>query len=446
MERRTFLSLLAAPAVAHLIAGCDDEDDTATTDTPTTGGSGSIPAGGDEVRSDLQRSGTTEADAAPAAAAVNAFGDDVFGALLAAQPESNWVFSPASVAVALTMTSAGAAGGTLTAMDGTLHITPQLTGPATIHHAMNALDTALASRNQSQPARTPEDAPVEVDLSIANSLWGQEGFAFEQPFLDVLAGEYGAGLQLVDYVDDPDGAREAINTWVDEATNARIPELLAEGSITPDTRLTLVNAIYLKATWASVFAKDVTRDAPFTLLDGSAVDVATMHQEASFDYASGPGWQAVELPYAFGELAMTIVVPDNPPGPRPPFAEVVAALAPARVQLALPKFDVETSTSLGELLTQLGMGVAFTPDADFTAMTTTEPVWIGEVVHQANLTVDEEGTEAAAATAVIAVGGAAPIDPPVELNVDRPFAFALRDLPTGTVIFSGRITDPSAIR
>jgi serpin B len=163
-----------------------------------------------------------------------------------------------------------------------------------------------------------------------------------------------------------------------------------------------------------------------------------MHLQRHFGYAEGDGWQAVELPYVFGELAMTVVVGDAD------LADAIGELTDNEVILSFPKFDIETSTSLADVLGALGMATAFTDGADFTGMTTDEPLHISDVVHQANITVDEEGTEAAAATAVVMTAGAAPAPgEPVTMVVDRPFTFALRDVPTGAIVFLGRVGDPS---
>jgi serpin B len=289
-------------------------------------------------------------------------------------------------------------------------------------------------------------------LAIANSLWGQTGLGFETEFLDVLATEYGAGLQLVDYKSDPETARALINAWVDDITKRRIPELIPQGQITSDSRLTLVNAIYMKAPWLNTFTKDATAPAPFITIAGATVNAPFMHMRHDLKYAMEPGWQAVELPYMGDELSMIIVLPDAEAGAS--LGEAVAAVSSVsglavtrEVTLSLPKFDIETAVGLADVLTAMGMATAFSDAADFTGMTTEEKLAIGAVIHQANITVDEEGTEAAAATAVVMMATSAP-EPqvPVVLVVDRPFVFAVRDNPTGAVLFVGHIGDPTATR
>ncbi|MDO8361449.1 MAG: serpin family protein [Actinomycetota bacterium] len=446
MQRRTFLSLLALPAVAHLLQSCGD--DSTQGGTGTTPGSAPTPttSPGSGLRNTLRGTAahvTEGADPTDAAAAVNAFANDLYARLVATDPLANLVFSPASIAVALAMTSTGAKGATLQEMDAVLHITD----PAAIHRSMNGLMMGMEALNQSQD-NTAEGGTgtSEVQLNIANSLWGQNGLAFEQAFLDLLSAEYDAGLELVDYANDPDGARGAINEWVATETKDRIPQLLAPGSISGDTRLTLVNAIYLKANWADVFDGDATKDEPFAAPAGE-VTVQMMHRTSQFGYAEGEGWQAVDVPYVFGGLSFTVAVGDTADAVLPTGDEVFAGLSSRKVALGFPKFDIETSTDLASVLGDMGMATAFTADADFSGMTADERLTIGGVIHQANITVDEQGTEAAAATAVVMVATAAPVEQdPVVLTIDRPFTFWLRDRATDTIVFMGRVTDPSSTR
>jgi serpin B len=429
VDRRTFLALLAAPAFAQLLAACGDDDD------------GGATTEGTLLRADLARA--AGGDPAAAVRVVNAFGADLYGWLT--REAGNIVISPASVAIALAMTREGAGGTTATEMDAVLH-NEDPTGLAT---AMNGLSTALESRSGTFPGSDGEDA--EVLLSIANSLWAQDGLAFEQPFLDVLAEEYGAGVRVVDYEEDPEAARVDINAWVAGETSERIPELIPEGMITQDTRLTLVNAVYLLADWALPFTAEATADGPFTLDDGSPVTVPFMHQEAQFLYAEGDGWQAVQLPYVGDQLAMLVVVPEPgglgvvEDGLAAGFLdEAVTGLADQRVVLTLPKWDTESHVQLRQALSELGMPTAFSDGADFSGMTTEAELAVQDVVHQANITVDEKGTEAAAATAVVVGVTSAPVDEPVVVTADRPFLFVLRDVETGAILFLGRVVDPSA--
>jgi serpin B len=268
MNRRTFMALLASPAFVSLISACGDGETTPTPQPDTTFQAVR------SARSDLARSAATEGDAQQAAAAINAFAADLYDRMVAADPQANLVFSPTSIAIALLMTLAGAKGATAEEMIATLHVTD--TGA--IHRSANAVDTAVEQSNRGANK-----------VTITNSLWGQDGFQFQQPFLDLLATEYGSGLELVDFIADAEGARQAINGWVRNETNERIPELLAPGVLSSDTRLTLVNAIYMKAKWQSEFTKEATFDAPFTTAVGASVDVPTMHQTQQLPYAELPG-------------------------------------------------------------------------------------------------------------------------------------------------------------
>lgn len=432
MQRRTFLQLLTVPAVAQVLAACGDD----------TKDSGNNSNGASSLRGDAARI-ITGTDPAAAASAVNAFADDLFLHLTTIDPVANLVFSPASIALALAMTSAGAKGTTLQEMETVLHIDD----PGTIHRSMNGLAAALEAANKSQD-NTAEggDGTSEVQLSVANSLWGQAGLNFEQAFLDLLSSEYGAGMELVDYKSDPEAARQAINEWVATETRDRIPELLAEGVITVYSRLTLVNAIYLKANWNDTFDKEQTATESFASPAGD-VDVEMMHTSRRIAHSEGDGWQAIELPYVFGELAMVVAVGDSPNALMPTIADAIATLRERPVELGFPKFDIETSVSLADTLKGMGMPTAFTESADFSGMTTQERLSIGDVIHQANITVDEEGTEAAAATAVVMVATSAPVEEePISLTLDRPFTFWLRARTTGAVVFMGRINNPSATR
>jgi serpin B len=430
VDRRTFLALLSAPLLTQILNACgDDGDDESGGTTQET-----------LLKADLARASGGDPEAA--VRVVNSLGVDLYGWLT--RDAGNIVLSPASLALALAMTREGARGTTATEMDTVLHNDD----PAALASSMNGLSTALDSRSGTFPGTGDEDA--EVQLAIANSLWGQQGLAFETSFLDVLAREFGAGLRVVDYEADPEAARVDINGWVADETAERIPELIPDGVITRDTRLTLVNAVYLLADWALPFTAEATSNGPFDTADGSTVTVPFMRQEASFEYAEGAGWQAVQLPYAGDELAMLVLVPEAgglgvlEEALAAGFVdEAVGALGPRQVILTLPKWDTESKVQLRNALSELGMPTAFTDAADFSGITSEAELAIQDVIHQANITVDEQGTEAAAATAVVIGVTSAPVDEPVELTVDRPFVFALRDTETGALLFLGRVVDPS---
>ena len=451
-------SLLLPPfllASLLLLASCaagpgDGKDTTTTTGSETTSTTGS--ASHDDVllaASDLSRvsASAPRADILSASAAIDAFGADLYAVLAKTAGDGNLVFSPASIETALAMTYAGAAGATADEMAKTLHF--GLQGDA-LHQAFNSLDSLLESR--SWQGKDPEGRDQGVLVKTANSLWAQKDLPFETLFLDTLAADYGAGVRLVDYKTAAEDARKTINEWVAGQTEDKIKDLIPQGALDELTRLVLVNAVYLDATWASQFDKAMTVDGQFNTLAGSAVTTPMMNQSAGFPYAKGNGWQAVELPYARDELAMLLVVPDQGR-----FAEVegelqgglihqaASALATgAEVELTMPKFEIRTQAGLADALKAMGMAKAFDPQAaDFSGMTRQEALYISDVIHEAYIAVDEEGTEAAAATAVIMRATAAPMAM-VQLKVDRPFLFALRDRDTGAVLFLGRVTDPTA--
>ncbi len=447
--------ILAALLALTLAGGCAAAGGTPGTTGAPTGGPATPTApttsenpeptmvdGIELAAADLPHLAGDPSDGASAGAAVNAFGLDLYRAVADANGAGNVVISPASIALALAMARAGARGQTATEMDGVLR------DLASDGHAgwVAALDAALNARTGTFQDLMGD--PQQVTLRVVNAPFAQRGLALEPAYLDALASRFGAGLRLVDYVHAAEAARTLINGWVAGETQQRIPELLARGAIDDKTRLVLVNAIYLKAAWQTPFMTEATANAPFARPDGSSVDVPMMRNQDEYPYAFGDGWQAVELPYVGGQLAMLVIVPDDLTAfsrslDGDSLAAIVGNLASAQVNLGLPRFGAETQAELGPVLASLGMPTAFTDEADFGGITTQEALAISAVIHQANIDVDEAGTEAAAATAVTmrATGIAAD---PVSLTVDRPFLFALRDLQTGAIVFLGRIVDPSA--
>jgi serpin B len=417
--------------------------------TNTTGVTAAMKDGVLIAASDLTRVTTSapRADVDSAAASMGAFGADLYGILAQRAGQGNLVFSPASIEIALAMTYAGAKGDTAAEMAATLHF--KLQGDA-LHQAFNSLDSLLESR--SWQGKDDDGKDVGVLVKTANSLWAQKDLTFEKLFLDTLAKDYAAGVRLVDYKTAAEDARKTINTWVAGQTNNKIAELIPSGALNSLTRLVLVNAVYLDATWANQFDKDSTHDGSFTTLAGTPVTTPMMSQSSVFAYGKGDGWQAIELPYVQNRLAMLLIVPDQGK-----FADVQAQLksglvdqaaaslgAPAEVQLTMPKFKFRTQSALADALKTLGMKKAFDDTAaDFSGMTTQEKLCISDVIHEAYIAVDEKGTEAAAATAVIMRTMSMPM-PAQQLTIDRPFLFALRDKDTGAVLFLGRVTDPTA--
>lgn len=393
---------------------------------------------------DVPRAVPNEADALLAAAAIDAFAIDLYYRVAAGT--GNLVFSPTSIEVALAMARAGARGETAAQMDRVLHSA----GGDELAAAMNALDQALTTRNQAYPREGPAEPP-EVTLHLANAPFLQADMPFEAAFLRVLAERYGAGVRPVDFEHEAEAARRTINAWVKERTEGRIPQLLGPATVDSLTRFVLVNAIYLKASWEVPFKESNTMSGRFTRADGSRVQVPFLRGDIGAGYGSGAGWRAVEIPYIFEELTLTVIVPDDlaaferqltPAG----LERLVGGLQYMGVRLRIPRFRVETSTELGDVLKDLGMPLAFDRiAADFSGISRVEALGIALVVHQANLEIDEAGTEAAAASAVVGgtTGSGGPPDPTVTFTVDRPFLFVLRDRPTGAILFIGRITDPS---
>ncbi len=351
----------------------------------------------------------------------------------------NLFFSPYNISLCLAMAYAGARGETERQMAEALRFTlPQ----DRLHPAFARLSLALAGRRG-------------LELSTANSLWGQRGYPFLPSFLCLLGEVYGAPLRELDFWADPEAARQTINRWVEEETRERIQDLIPPGGINPLTRLVLVNAVYFEAAWKFPFDKGATHDAPFYLLDGREILVPTMTEAAGFGYAAGEGWQAVELPYEGEQVSMVILLPDL--GRFEEFersldahrlAEIVGQLEATQLsvylRLSLPKFTFTSRLELARVLAEeLGMCDAFSARADFSGMTGRPDLFIDKVYHQAFVEVDEAGTEAAAATAgVVMPMGLMP--EPHEVRVNRPFLFLIRDRETGTVLSLGRVLDPAS--
>jgi len=354
----------------------------------------------------------------------------------------NLFYSPYSISLALAMTYAGARGETEQQMADTLHFALQ---QDRLHPAFNALDLALASRGEG--AKGKDDKGFR--LHIVNAIWGQKDYQFLPEFLDVLAENYGAGLRLLDFMREPEPSRITINNWVTDQTEGKIKDLIPQGVIDDLTRLVLTNAIYFNAAWLTPFDKELTSNGTFHLLEGGDITVPMMRQTHSLGYATGDGYQAVELPYDGNELSMIILLPDigkfesvQNSLDAALVEHIVSDLQSRQVDLTMPKFQFESEFSLADTLAAMGMPAAFSGDADFSAMTGNRELTITDVVHKAFVSVDEAGTEAAAATAVV-VGLTAVPEQPVQVTVDRPFMFLISDIETGTILFIGRVVNPS---
>lgn len=396
------------------------------------------PAESGEIRSDKERQSAQATDQETAELVIgnSAFAFDLYQELK--DGGGNLFYSPYSISMALAMTYGGARQGTEGEMADAMHYSlPQ----SQLHPTFNSLDTSLNAYSQGEDA---------FQLNIANAIWGQAGYEFLPEYLDLLAEQYGAGLRTLDFAEDPEGAAEAINAWVSEETEGKIEDLVSPGLLNSFVRLVLTNAIYFNGQWLLQFEEEATQDEGFSLLDGSKVQVPMMSQTDSFDYGQGDGYQAIKLPYQGAPVSMLFILPEEGR-----FEEVEGRFSPALmdevasnmvyrpVELSVPKFTFESEFNLSETLAQMGMPAAFGGEADFSGMTGNRDLNISDVVHKAFVAVDEEGTEAAAATAVIMAEMAAmPMDDAVIMKLDRPFLFLIRDDDSGTILFAGRVLDP----
>jgi serpin B len=337
--------------------------------------------------------------------------------------EGNLFFSPASIEAALAMTREGAAGNTLRQM------------------------SLLLPRTASFPV-----VGKNVTLESANALWIDKKFPVLEEFQTAVQEKYGAEIRPADFAGQPDVEREAVNRWVEAKTRDKIKNLLVPGSVMPDTRLILVNAIYFKGDWLHAFQKQKTADEPFwTAPDASAsVPMMTMKPEC-FSYMENEGFECLELPYLGEEVSMLIILPKEKDGlarieeglSAAALADWAGALRKEEIEVHLPKFKIESqSVSLTGVLAALGMMDAFNPSlADFSGISA-EPLFISDVVHKAFVQVDEEGTEAAAATGIIMRTTAMPL-PPKVFRADHPFLFVIRAKMSGDILFMGKVCDPA---
>jgi len=396
-------------------------------------------------------------DPAPAAQAINALGLDLMAK--GTEAGANALLSPFSIQTALAMTYAGAAGDTRAEMARVLHYAGEETP---LHASFAALQRALdeVARRTAEQAEQMKKFGMSGDpitLTVANRLFGQTGYEFRAPFLELTKDTYKAPFQPMDFVKNAAGATREINGWVEEKTRQRIRDLIPAGGLDRETRLVLVNAIYMKAPWQEVFPAGATKPAPFHPAAGAAVDVPTMVHKGNFGYAQHEGFKAVTVPYSGGELQLLILLPDEKNG----LAALEAKLTPEQLAacarpgspeliLHLPKFKLEPPLfKLGKVLQTLGMKSAFNQpkgSANFDRMAPRKPddyLYISEVFHKTFLDLDEKGTEAAAATAVAMMRATAVMmDPPkpIEVRVDHPFLFAIQHRPSGACLFLGRIT------
>ncbi|KAA1424340.1 serpin family protein [Nocardioides antri] len=443
ITRRDAIRLAALAALAQpLLAACGGGDDDGN-DKGRHPGGGNVQDGGplELVRSVVDRVPGDPGAVPDVVAAMHRFAGGVYDGL---PTDGNLVLSPYSIAVALGMTLNGAGGRTAEEMRTVLGADDRF------HAGLNAL-TAHVESLAGQQERA-DGSKADIALDAANQLFGQQGVGWEEGFLDPLSEQYGAGIRLVDFETAAEEARVLINGWVEEQTHDRIEDLIPEGVLDQLTRLVLVNAIYLKAPWEVPFDKSLSAPGPFHLADGGTVTADLMRSsDVSGRLRSGPDYQAATLPYAGGALAMTVVLPADGA-----FASVERQVAdgglaamldggrPHLLDLVLPRWTFRSNAALNEVLAALGMPTAFDENAaDFRPMTSEDlPLYIKAVLHQGFIAVDEEGTEAAAATAVSMGVTSAPVATP--FHVDRPFLFVIHDVEHGTPLFLGRVLDPTA--
>ncbi len=370
----------------------------------------------------------------------NRFALDIYKSLShSSDAAENLLVSPFSISTALAMTYAGARGETATQMANVLHFFDQPS--ESLHPAYGELLGDLKGSREG------------YQLNVANRLFGQASYAFKNEFLDLVAKDYSAPLEELDFYADAEVARVHINDWVEGETNQRIKNLLPQGSVTQDTRLVLTNAIHFDGQWKHKFLEEATRDVSFFRADGAQETVSMMFQQESFNYAELDGFQMLEMPYAGDDLSMVVMLPEDVDGlsglehslTPAMLDESLAALRQREVRVSLPKFTFDDSFTLSSALAELGMGNAFGSQADFTGIADAG-LSISDVLHKTFIDVNEEGTEAAAATGVI-IGVTSVVwnPPPVEFRADRPFLFALRDTHSGSLLFLGRVTEPSKL-
>jgi len=382
-------------------------------------------------------------------------GNNAFALALYRQLEGNsgnLFFSPYSISTAMAMTYAGAKGATQEQM-------AQVLWYPTSAQVLQKLGSSQTPLTQEQFAQVcgqvikklnAQGAQNKYQLRVANALWGQRDYEFLPAFVSLVQKEYGGQLQKVDFITAMEEARETINAWVEKQTNGRIKNLIGQGVLDATTRLVLTNAVYFKGNWARQFRADHTRAEPFTLLGGDSVQVSMMNQEAEFGYAETDTLQAIEMPYAGGGLSMVVLSPREPNGIGRLEAELTAenldkwlgGLRTRNVIVTIPKFKLTSKFAMESVLRAMGMTDAFSKNADFSGMTGGRDLFISAVIHQAYVDVNEEGTEAAAATGVVMkLTSAGPEMTPI-FRADHPFVFLIRGKASGSILFLGRVMNP----
>lgn len=379
-------------------------------------------------------------DPSVAGEAITEFGLDLFAEVRSGDVEANITVSPASVAIALAMVEPG----TVDAAQEQMRALLRIDDPSAFHSSMNALEQDLEART---PGISGDDNdPGEVTVRIANAAYLQQGYPFEVDYLEIVGSNYGPILREVDFRSDPDSVAHEINDFVADATNDQIVDLIADGTFSPDTVLALVNALYLKASWLQTFDEAATRDASFTLLDDTKIDM-TLMKGRSESSASGDGWVAATKSYV-GGLSAQFILPDEGR-----FEEIAASLATVLADfdqnrtrgsdLSVPRFETRTSIGLTPALKALGLTAPYS-SGGLLGIAGDPRLVIDQVIHESFVAMDEEGTEAAAATVVVGMLSSAPALPPVPVILNRPFLYRIIDSASGATLFVGQVTDPTS--
>jgi serpin B len=376
-----------------------------------------------------------ETDLSTLSAGNQQFSFDLYQALR--QNEGNLFFSPYSISMIMSMIYAGARGNKESQIRETMNFS---LSQNELHPAFNALDQTLIQRGKGVLGKDGR----KFRLNIINAIWGQEGTEFSNEYLNTLALNYGTGIRLLDFVNDPEGSRNTINKWISERIENRFQNLVQPGVINELTRMILTNAIYFKAAWQHPFKNSMTQHRRFNLLNGDSVNVLMMGQKEEYRYRSGYRYQAIELPYSGRELSMVTVLPEleafetfEVDLEASLIDEIIDELEYQEVVLRMPKFEFDTNYNMAKVLESMGMSEAFSSSADFSGMGTNQPLFINDLAHKAFVIVDESGTEAGAAT-----WGAVEASLPLMMEVDHLFIFLIRDIETDTILFLGRVVDP----
>jgi len=448
LRRRKLLALANGLVASSLMAGCSSPNPPSGSPTPST----RPPT---DTRSPTTHTPETPPGTVDSAIHELTYGNTAFGVHVlhqVADGGGNQLFSPYSIATALGMTYAGAKGDTRMEMHDVLQYP---FGGSRLHETIRTLHERIIPERVSTATTTDGGERTDVPLQVvdANALWGHEAFPWAAEYLDLVERFYGAGLHRLDFTSKPEQARETINEWVAETTRGKITDLLPPGSITTMTRLVLTNAVYFQALWEHPFTD--TEEGSFTSLEGSESTVPMMAVgEESFRYVEIDGHHLVELPYRGGHYGFVVVLP--PEGGYEAFESALTGdrlwrwlgrMEPRVGTVRMPKFGFRSGFQLSDALKALGMETAFTTDADFSGMATEgagDSLAIDEVYHQTFIDVDEKGTEAAAATAVVVDVSAVRGEDPFNITIDQPFLFLIRERQTGAVLFLGRVVDAAA--